>query len=109
MSTPPCIIGAVIMKITSSSNMTSMRLTTLISAFSASRSRRRRGTSDVALAHEQRDHRRSERLEQALDAIEPAGEDVVGEGRRNRDRERGGRRDERFAHAQRERPQVALA
>src|SRR5665647_3143932 len=32
MSTPPCIIGAVIMKITMSSIMTSMRLTTLMSA-----------------------------------------------------------------------------
>jgi hypothetical protein len=39
-STPPCIMGAVIMKITISSSITSMRLTTLISAFSAIRSPR---------------------------------------------------------------------
>ena len=42
VSTPPCIIGAVIMKITMSSIITSMRLTTLISALSGVRSPRRR-------------------------------------------------------------------
>src|SRR5918999_228230 len=67
MSTPPCIIGAVIMKITS----------------------RRSITSDVPLAGEQRDHRRAERLEEAFDPVEPTGEDVVGERRRDRHRQRG--------------------
>ena len=42
MSTPPCIIGAVIMKITMSSIMTSMRLTTLMSALRGSRPARER-------------------------------------------------------------------
>ena len=37
MSTPPCIIGAVIMKITSRSSITSIRLTTLTSALSSKR------------------------------------------------------------------------
>src|SRR5918992_3561997 len=109
MSTPPCIIGAVIMKITSRSNITSIRLTTLISAFSASRSRRRRATSDVPFAHEQRDQRRAERLEQTFDPIEPIGEDVVRERCRNRDRERRRRRDQRFGDARRNRRQIAGA
>ena len=42
MSTPPCIIGAVIMKMIMSSIMTSISDTTLISAFSGVRSPRLR-------------------------------------------------------------------
>src|SRR6478736_2004529 len=42
MSTPPCIIGAVIMKMIINSIITSIRLTTLISALSTRRSRPRR-------------------------------------------------------------------
>src|SRR5918992_2614267 len=107
MSTPPCIIGAVIMKITSNSSITSIRLTTLISALSARRSRRRRATSDVPFADEERDHRRAERLEESFDPVQAAGEDFVGERRRDRDRQRRRRRNQRLGDAWRDGRQVA--
>src|SRR5262245_56850157 len=84
-SIPPCIIGAVIMKITSSSSITSIKLTTLISAFSSKRARRRRrGISDEPFAHEQRDQRRAEAFHLSVEAVQTAREDVVSERRRNR-------------------------
>src|SRR5262245_26738627 len=105
---PPCIIGAVIMKITSNSNITSIKLTTLISAFSSRRCRRRRNAiSDHALAHEQRDERSAEALHLAVELIQPIGEDVVPERRRNSDGERGGRRDERFGYTRCDRGKIA--
>src|SRR5215213_2800326 len=95
-STPPCMIGAVIMKMTIMSIITSMRLTTLISALSGIFSPRRRDTerapnpwtlrtggelraSDPALAHHQRDQLRAEALELAVQAVETVREDVVPE------------------------------
>src|SRR5512138_564646 len=100
MSTPPCIMGAVIMKMTSNNSITSIKLTTFTSAFSSYRCRRRwRRISDFAFAHEQRDHRGAESLQPAVEAIEPAGEDVVAERGRNRDGQRGSGRRERLADA----------
>src|SRR5207237_598084 len=97
MSTPPCIIGAVIMKMIISSIITSMRLTTLISALRGSRSRPRprraisslsrkycRRSSDHALSHHQRDKLRCNALQLAFDLVEPGREDVVREHCRNR-------------------------
>src|SRR6476469_7496442 len=95
-STPPCIIGAVIMKITRSSRITSIRLTTLRSAFSGSPSRRRRSTLQLSLAHEHRDHGGAEPLEGVREPIEPVREDVVPERRGNGDAERRRRGDERL-------------
>src|SRR5919109_705994 len=109
MSTPPCIIGAVIMKITSSRNITSMRFTTLISAFSASRSRRRRATSDVPFAHEQGNHRRPKRLEETFDPVETARENVVRKGRWDRDCQRGGSRHQGLGDARRDRGEIPRA
>src|SRR3982750_4496026 len=85
-STPPCIMGAVIMKITSRSSITSIRLTTLISALRGNPSRRRRrATLDPPLSAQHRDERRAESLEQVVEAIETVGENVVAERRRDRD------------------------
>src|SRR5918992_2937639 len=109
MSTPPCIIGAVIMKITRSSSITSIKLTTLISALSASRSRRRRATSDVSFAHEQGDEGRAEGLEQSLDPVQTAREDVVRERRGKAPRGRGGCGDHRPRPAGGDRRQVSRA
>src|SRR5678810_323495 len=79
-STPPCIIGAVIMKITSSRSITSIRLTTLISALRGIPSRRRRRpTLDPPLAAEHRDEGGAEALEQIVESVEAVGEDVVPE------------------------------
>src|SRR5215510_516353 len=97
---PPCIIGAVIMKITSNSNITSIKLTTLMSAFSSKRSRRRRSAmSDQPLAHEQRNQSTAEALHLTIESIETARKDVVPESRRNGDRQRRGRRRQRLADA----------
>src|SRR6185437_1804271 len=110
MSTPPCIIGAVIMKITSSSSITSIKLTTLTSALRSNRSRRRRrGTSDPAFAHEQRDRGRAEAFHARVEPIEAAGEDVVAEGCRNGDGERNGGGDQRLRHARGDRRQIPRA
>src|SRR5439155_4273242 len=89
MSTPPCIIGAVIIKITSRSSITSIKLTTFTSAFSSKRWRRRRpGTSDPPFSHHERDHGRAEALHCAIESIQSARENVVAEGRRDRDGQR---------------------
>src|SRR5688500_6571011 len=99
-------MGAVIMKITSSSRITSIRLTTLISAFSASSRRRWRATLEAALAHEQRDHGGAESLEQIVEPVEPIRENVVAEGGGNGDGQRSRRRDQRLGDARRHRRQV---
>src|SRR3954463_15552827 len=75
-STPPCIMGAVIMKITRSSSITSIRLTTLISALRGIPSRRRRrATLDPPLAAEHRDQGSAEPFEQIVEPVEAIGED----------------------------------
>src|SRR6185437_6845072 len=108
MSTPPSIIGAVIMKITSSSIMTSIRLTTFTSAISANVCRRaRRAISDPAFAHEQRDDRGAEALEHPVELIETACEDVVPERGRDGDDERRRRGGERLAYAGGNRGEIA--
>src|SRR6185369_11203095 len=89
-STPPCIIGAVIMKITSSRSITSIRLTTLISAFNGSSRRRPRAILEPPLAAEHRDQRRPESLQQVVETVEAIGEDVVAERRRDGDAQRRG-------------------
>src|SRR5512142_3450140 len=94
------------MKTTSSSSMTSMRLTTLISALSASPSRRRRATLDLPLANHHRDDLRSEGLELAVDAVHAICEEVVAEDGGDGDGERGRGRDERFGDARRDRADV---
>src|SRR5512146_203443 len=100
MSTPPCIMGAVIMKMTSNSSITSIRLTTFTSALSSYRCRRRwRRISDFAFADEQRDHRGAESFQSTVEAIESAREDVVAERGRDRDGQRRGGRGERLADA----------
>src|SRR5215813_1274119 len=97
-SIPPCIIGAVIMKITSRSNITSIKLTTLMSAFSSKRSRRRRrAISEQSLAHEQRNEHAAEALHLPVEPIETTREDVVAERRGNRHCERRRRRRQRLA------------
>src|SRR3954471_2909831 len=109
-STPPCIMGAVIMKITSSSSITSIRLTTLISALSGSPSRRRRrATLEPPLAAEHRDERRAESLEQVVESVQPIGEDVVAERCRDGDAQRRSRRDQRFRDARRDGREVSRA
>src|SRR6266550_1145289 len=125
MSTPPCIIGAVIMKMIISSIITSIRLTTLISALSVSRSRPRprlairlppSGRSDLqvspldhSLPHHQGDQFRGDAFHLALDLVETRGKDVVGEHCRNRDAECGSGRDQRFGNAGRHRANVPRA
>src|SRR5262245_30001313 len=110
MSTPPCIIGAVIMKITNSSSITSIRLTTLMSALRSKRCRRRiPGISDSSLADEKRDHGHAEALERAIEAIETSREDVVPKCGRNGDGERGCRGDQGFGDARRNRGQIPRA
>src|SRR5215208_2717692 len=100
-------MGAVIMKITSSRSITSIRLTTLISELSGRPSRRRRGMLQAALASEHRDQRRAEPLEYVVESIETIGEDVVAEGGGDRHAERGGRRHERLGDAGRHRGEIA--
>src|SRR5690349_4803917 len=98
------------MKITSSRSITSIRLTTLISAFSGSSRRRRpRAILEPPLATEHRDQCRPEPLEQIVETIQPIGEDVVTERRRDGDAERRGGRDERFRDAWRHGGEVARA
>src|SRR6185437_453439 len=79
MSTPPVIMGAVIMKITMSSIMTSMRLTTLMSAFSAKPRPRRRAILDPPLAHHHGDDVRAEVLQIVFQSIDPVRKNVVPE------------------------------
>src|SRR3954467_5532320 len=108
MSTPPCISGAVIMKITSRSSITSIRLTTLTSALRSYRCRRaRRAISDLSFAHEQRDQGGVEAFHPAVEPVQTAGEDVVAERRRNRHAERGRGGDQRFGDAGRDGAQIA--
>src|SRR5262245_61495762 len=90
------------MKITSKSNITSIKLTTLMSAFNSKRSRRRRrDISNHSLPHEQRNEHAAEALHLPIEPIETAREDVVAERRRNRDCERRSRCRQRFADARR--------
>src|SRR3990172_2042170 len=87
-STPPCIIGAVIMKMIRSTNATSTRDVTLMSAFRAARLRRRgRSISEPPLACERRDQLPGESLELGRDEVLPRGEDVVGDDRGDGDGE----------------------
>src|SRR5262249_44168773 len=110
MSTPPCISGAVIMKMTSNNSMTSIRLTTFTSAFSSKRCRlRRRAISDLPFAHEQRDHGGAEALHPSIEAVEAARENVVAERRRNRDAQRRRGRDQRLGDTRRDRREIAGA
>src|SRR5581483_9679248 len=107
MSTPPCIIGAVIMKITMSSIITSIKLTTLISAFSGSPSaRRRRATLDPPLPNHHGNDLGAEPLELALESVQPVGEDVVPEHGRDGHGERSRSGREGFGHPRRDGAQV---
>src|SRR5258706_2145880 len=119
MSTPPCIIGAVIMKMIINSIITSIRLTTLISALSTRRSRprRRRAISacplgrseplDHALSDHQRNELRSDTLELPFDLVETGSEDVVREHSRNCYAQRRRRRYQRLGNAWRNSTDVA--
>src|SRR5512140_379329 len=78
-STPPCIMGAAIMKMMRSTNATSTSDVTLMSALSGARARRRDAILDVALAGEGGDELAREPLELAGDVVLPRGEDVVGD------------------------------
>src|SRR5688500_5749376 len=97
------------MKITSSSNITSIRLTTLICELSASSRRRGRAILDAAFPYQQRYHRRAEPLEQVVEPVEPVGEDVVAERGGNGDAERSRGSHERFGDAGRHRRKVSRA
>src|SRR2546423_1982920 len=115
MSPPPCIIGAVIMKMIIGNIITSIRLTTLISALRASlpRPRPRRAissflvefdnalgrASDHSLSHHQRDQLGAYTFQLAFDPVESRSEDVVGKDGRNRDAQRRRSCDQRFCHA----------
>src|SRR3954468_16982033 len=106
-STPPCMIGAVIMKITMRSIITSMRLTTLISAFSGVRSPRRRCMLlDPPLANHQRDQLGAEAFELTVQPIHAVREDVVPEHRRNGHGQRGRGGDQRLSNTRRYRRDV---
>src|SRR5437868_9155684 len=123
MSTPPCTVGAVIMKMIISSIITSIRLTTLISALSASRSRPRPRrairrfpvvqrlrtieSSDHSLSHHQCDQLRADAFQLTLDLVEAGSENVVREDSRNRHAERRRRRDQRLGDAGSHRANVA--
>src|SRR2546423_40954 len=125
MSTPPCIIGAVIMKMIISSIITSIRLTTLISALSGSRSRprprrairrnpvvqtmRELQSSDHPLSYHQCDQLRGNAFQLAFDLVETRSKNVVCEHRRNRHAERCRRRNQSLGHAWRHRAHVAGA
>src|ERR1035437_6645961 len=87
-STPPCMMGAVIMKITIRSIITSISETTLISALSGARSpRERRRMLDLSFARHQCDHLGSEAVEFAVEAVEVRREDVIPEHRGDGDGE----------------------
>src|ERR1035437_6854487 len=109
-STPPCMIGAVIMKITMSSIITSISETTLISALSGVRSpRERRRMLDPPLSRHQCDHLRSEAVELAVEAVELRRENVIPEHGGNGDGERDRRGGQRLRDAGRHRTEVSGA
>src|SRR4051812_16727384 len=98
------------MKITSRSIMTSIRLTTLISALRSMCSfARRRRMSDEPLADELGDHGRSETLHLQVKAVELVRKDVVPESRGNRDRQRCGGSDQGLGHARRDGREIRRA
>src|SRR6185312_4351984 len=104
------MIGAVIMKITMSSIITSISETTLISALSGVRSLRpRRRISDPSLASHERDHLGAKAIELTVKAVELRCKNVIPEHRGNGDSQRRGRRDERLGHAGRNGAKVARA
>src|SRR3954468_17410244 len=106
-SSPPVIIGAVNMKMTSSSIMTSMRLTTLISALRCIRSLpRRRLILDASLADEASNDGCAEALHHQIEAVQAVCEDVVAERRGTRARQRRRRSDQRLRHTWRHGGQV---
>src|SRR5690606_39547578 len=86
-STPPCRMGAVMMKITSSTKATSTRLVTLISARTSSPSRRRRPrlTLDPPLARQRPDELAREPLDLAGEQVHLPHEVVVGQHGRDGD------------------------
>ena len=109
-STPPCIIGAVIMKITSSSIITSIRLTTLISALS--------GMSLAPAARHARSRPFAHHAARSAPMPKPRARRRCGSAGwrrccsrtpRDRDAQRRGRRDERLGNARRDRADVSRA
>src|SRR5512139_3548437 len=82
-STPPCIIGAVIMKMMRSTNATSTSDVTLMSALSGARARRRDAILDVPRARQRRDQLAGEPLELAGHEVLARAEDVVRDHRRD--------------------------
>src|SRR5437773_6457333 len=92
--TPPCIIGAAIMKMISRTKATSTSEVTLISALRCARLRRERRTLQPPLAGQRDDELARETLQLAGDEVLPGGEDVVGHHRGHRDREPGHRGDQ---------------
>src|SRR5439155_7049487 len=105
-STPPCMIGAVIMKMMSSTKATSTREVTLMSALSGSspwpRSPpppRMPAILQPPFAGHRPDDLLREPLELAREQAESVHEEVVRHHRRHRDGEAGDRRDQRFGDA----------
>src|SRR5471030_794709 len=104
------MIGAVIMKITMSSIITSISETTLISAFSGERSPRARlRMLDPAFSSHQRDHLGSEAVEFAVEAVEFRRKNVIPEDGGNGDGQRDRRRRQRLGDTRRDRAEIAGA
>src|SRR5690348_14049326 len=115
-STPPCMIGAVIMKMMRRTNATSTSEVTLMSAFSGSspcpRSPpppRRPATLQPPLAGHGPDDLLREALELPREEAQAVDEDVVGHHRGDRDREAGHRGDQRLRHPRGDGADVARA
>src|SRR6266498_5640796 len=115
-STPPCMMGAVIMKMISSTNATSTREVTLISAVSGSSPWPRRppppsrpAILEPPLAGHGADDLLGEPFELTRDQSQPVDEEVVGHHRGNRHREPRHGGDQRFGDARRHGRDVARA
>src|SRR5712691_212129 len=115
-STPPCMMGAVIMKMMRSTNATSTSDVTLMSALSGSspcpRSPpppTRPATLQPPLASHRPDDLLGEALQLAREEPEAVDEDVVGDHGGHGDREPRDRRDQRLGDARRDRGDVPRA
>src|SRR5260370_19947973 len=115
-STPPCMMGAVIMKMMSSTNATSTSDVTLMSAFKGSSPWPRSppppppsapATLQPPFARHAADDLLGEPFELAGEQSQAVHEDVVGHHRRHGDRQAGDGGDERLGHAGRHGRDVA--
>src|SRR5512141_834704 len=83
---PPCMMGAVIMKMMSSTSATSTRLVMLTSAMRENSSRRRRRRPrmlEPPLPRQRADELAGEALQLPVEGVHPPQEEVVGDDRRD--------------------------